>query len=395
MGQPVYLNALGIVSALGKGKVETTRRLMAGDTSGMGRNANLLVDGAALVGCVTAKTAIVPKEYPYQNSRNNELLLTAIDEIRDDVDNIISKYGAQRVGVVLGTSTSGIREGEKAIATFDRDGKLPDSFDYRMWEIGSPALFLSEFLGLLGPSYVVSTACSSSAKALIAARNMLLAGLCDAVITGGVDSLCQLTVNGFNSLESISSELMNPMSINRKGLNIGEGAAVFIMSREPAPIALHGAGEASDAYHFTAPDPKGVGASMAIHYALTDAGIAKDDLCYLNLHGTATLKNDEMESNVISRVLSPHIPSSSTKPLTGHTLGAAGAIEAAFCWLTISNYNIDGVLPPHIWDGKVDTNLPAITLVEHGRKLQGSKYAMSNSFAFGGSNASLIVGEAR
>ncbi|MEK6742336.1 MAG: beta-ketoacyl-[acyl-carrier-protein] synthase family protein [Nitrospirota bacterium] len=395
MGQPAYLNALGIVSALGVGKVETTRRLMAGDTLGMGKDENLLIGGTVLVGCVTAKTAIVPQEYPYHNSRNNELLLTAIDEIRDDIDNIISKYGAQRVGVVLGTSTSGIREGEKAIATYDRNGKLPDSFDYRMWEIGSPALFLSKYLDISGPSYVVSTACSSSAKALIAARNMLLAGLCDAVITGGVDSLCQLTVNGFNALESISSELMNPMSINRKGLNIGEGAAVFIMSREPAPIALLGAGEASDAYHFTAPDPKGVGATMAINDALTDSGIAKDDLCYLNLHGTATKKNDEMESNVIFRVLSPHIPSSSTKPLTGHTLGAAGAIEAAFCWLTISDYNTEGVLPPHIWDGKIDINLPTITLVEHGRKLQGPKYTMSNSFAFGGSNASLVVGEAR
>jgi 3-oxoacyl-[acyl-carrier-protein] synthase-1 len=201
-------------------------------------------------------------------------------------------------------------------------------------------------------------------------------------------------VNGFNALESISSELMNPMSINRKGLNIGEGAAVFIMSRDPAPIALLGAGEASDAYHFTAPDPKGVGASLAIRDALTDAGIKIDDLCYLNLPGTATQKYDDRESNVVSSVLSPHIPSSSTKPLTGHTLGAAGAIEAAFCWLVLSDYNTNGVLPPHIWDGKVDANLPAITLVEKGRKLKGPKYAMSNSFAFGGSNASLILGEA-
>ena len=170
MGQPAYLNALGIVSALGVGKVETTRRLMAGDTSGMGKSENLLIDGTALVGCVTAKTAIVPQEYSYQNTRNNELLLTAIGEIRDDIDNIISTYGARRVGVILGTSTSGIREGEKAIASYDRNGKLPDSFDYRMWAIGSPALFLSKFLDISGPSYVVSTACSSSAKALIAAR---------------------------------------------------------------------------------------------------------------------------------------------------------------------------------------------------------------------------------
>ncbi len=395
MKQPAYLNALGIISALGTGKAETTRRLMAGDTSGLVRSANLLVNGTALAGCVTDKTARVPTEYLNQNSRNNELLLTAIDEIRKDVDYIISKYGSRRIGVVLGTSTSGISEGEKAIEALDKYGKLPVSFDYKMWEMGSPALFLSEILGIFGPAYVISTACSSSAKALIAARNLLLAGLCDAVITGGVDSLCRLTVNGFNALESISPELMNPMSVNRKGLNIGEGAAVFIMSRDPAPLALIGAGEASDAYHFTAPDPKGVGASLAIRDALTDAGIRIDDLCYLNLHGTATQKNDEMESIVVSTELSPHIPSSSTKPLTGHTLGAAGAIEAAFCWLALSDYNIDGVLPPHIWDGKVDSKLPAITLVEQGRKLKGPKYTMSNSFAFGGSNVSLILGEAR
>jgi 3-oxoacyl-[acyl-carrier-protein] synthase-1 len=395
MRQQLYLNALGIVSALGIGKAETMRRLLIGDTSGMTSSSDLLVDGSAVVGRVVGNISPVSRDYSHHNSRNNELLLTAVNEIQNDIDSAISKFGTQRIGIVLGTSTSGIREGEQAIESVCKQGVLPNSFDYRMWEMGSAALFLAELLGIAGPAYVVSTACSSSAKAIVAARNLLLAGLCDAVITGGVDSLCRLTVNGFKALESISSELMNPMSKNRKGLNIGEGAAVFLLTKEPSSLALLGAGEASDAYHFTAPDPKGVGASLAIRSALSDANIRINDLCYLNLHGTATIRNDQMESAVVSNVLSSNTPASSTKPLTGHTLGAAGAIEAAFCWLVLSDYNVDDILPPHVWDGQADSSLPALTLVERGRKRQGAKCAMSNSFAFGGSNVSLIIGEAR
>ncbi len=394
MGHKGYLNALGIVSSLGRGKVETIHRLLSGDTSGMVRDSDLMIDGSTLVGCVDGRIQSVPESFSSQNSRNNQLLMTAIGEIRSEIDKAINKYGTNRIGVVLGTSTSGIREGEDAIRALDTRGNLPTNFDYKMWEMGSPAIFLSEMLGILGPSYVVSTACSSSAKALIAARNMLLAGISDAVITGGVDSLCRLTLNGFKALESVSTELMNPMSMNRKGLNIGEGAAVFLMSKEPSRLALLGAGESSDAFHFAAPDPEGSGASLAIHEALQEANIDKNDLCYLNLHGTATKKNDEMEAKLVSRMSLNEIPSSSTKPLTGHTLGAAGAIEAAFCWLTLSDLNMDGVLPPHIWDGEVDTSLPQINLISKGIKLKGPKYAMSNTFAFGGSNVSLIIGEA-
>jgi 3-oxoacyl-[acyl-carrier-protein] synthase-1 len=393
MNKVAYLNSLGIVSALGIGKAETVRRLLAGDTSGMIRDSELLIDGSTFVGSVAGKICSVPSSFANQNSRNNQLLLTATEEIRGELYAAINKYGPDRIGVVLGTSTSGISEGEQAIDELDKKGALPDTFDYKMWEMGSPAIFLSEILGIYGPSYAVSTACSSSAKALISARNMLMAGLCDAVITGGVDSLCRLTLNGFKALDTISPELMNPMSVNRKGLNIGEGAAVFLMSREPSDLALLGTGESSDAYHFSAPDPEGIGAVLAMNAALDEANIDKNDLCYLNLHGTATQKNDEMEAKAVVRVFPLGIPSSSTKPLTGHTLGAAGAIEAAFCWLVLSDFNTDGVLPPHIWDGSVDACLPAIDLVSKGKKMKGPKFAMSNSFAFGGSNASLIVGE--
>jgi 3-oxoacyl-[acyl-carrier-protein] synthase-1 len=393
MNKVAYLNSLGIVSALGIGKAETVRRLLAGNTSGMIRDSELLIDGSTFVGSVAGKIYSVPSSFANQNSRNNQLLLTATEEIRGELDAAIDKYGPDRIGVVLGTSTSGISEGELAIDELDKNGVLPDTFDYKMWEMGSPAIFLSEILGIYGPSYVVSTACSSSAKALVSARNILMAGLCDAVITGGVDSLCRLTLNGFKALETISPELMNPMSVNRKGLNIGEGAAVFLMSREPSDLALLGTGESSDAYHFSAPDPEGIGAVLAMNAALNEANVDKNNLCYLNLHGTATQKNDEMEAKAVVRVFPNGIPSSSTKPLTGHTLGAAGAIEAAFCWLVLSDFNIDGVLPPHIWDGSVDACLPPIDLVPKGKKMKGPKFAMSNSFAFGGSNASLIVGE--
>lgn len=395
MSDIVYLNDMGILSALGKGKEMTINNLLGGDTSGMIEDCELLPDGTTHVGRVRVNLMELPSGLATQNSRNNRLLLTAINEIRCQVDRAIEQYGPHRIGVVLGTSTSGISDGENAIDALNRNGKLTEGFDYAQWEMGSPAIFLSEMLGLYGPAYVVSTACSSGAKAMISARNMLLSGLCDAVITGGIDSLCRLTLYGFKALDSISPELTNPMSINRKGINIGEGAAVFLMSREPSRLALLGGGESSDAYHFSAPDPEGIGAELAMLEALKEAGLSPKELCYLNMHGTATIKNDSMEARAVYRVFPEGIPSSSTKPLTGHTLGASGAIEAAFCWLTLSEFNPDGILPPHVWDGHVDNSFPVLDLITSKRKCFGHKAAMSNSFAFGGNNASLIIGETK
>ena len=201
--------------------------------------------------------------------------------------------------------------------------------------------------------------------------------------------MCELTVNGFAALEAVSNEICNPFSRNRAGINIGEGAALFVLSREPAELRLAGWGESSDAYHISAPHPEGVGAEMSVRQALADAGLTPGDIGYLNLHGTATRLNDAMEALVVDRVFGRELPCSSTKALTGHMLGAAGSCEAAFVALSLLG---GGTLPPHLWDGEHDPDLPPIALVDARGARSDSRYMMSCSYAFGGSNIALILG---
>jgi 3-oxoacyl-[acyl-carrier-protein] synthase-1 len=241
--------------------------------------------------------------------------------------------------------------------------------------------------------YTISTACSSSAKAFASAARLFAAGFCDAAIVGGVDSLCLLTLNGFDALESLSPERCNPFSANRRGINIGEGACVFVVSRRPSAIRLCGVGESSDGYHISAPDPSGRGAEAAIRAALADAGAHPGDVGYVNLHGTATPKNDEMESEVMARVFGLDVPCGSTKSLIGHTLGAAGAQELGLCWLLLGDVNAARRLPAHGWDGVRDSRVPPINLVGAGASFEREVF-VSNSFAFGGSNAALAIGRA-
>jgi len=212
-----------------------------------------------------------------------------------------------------------------------------------------------------------------------------------------VDSLCKLTLNGFASLEAVSDERCNPFSINRRGINIGEAAALFLMTRaEQRPgIGLLGGGATSDAHHISAPHPEGLGAQQAMRKALSAAGLEAEQIGYLNLHGTATTHNDAMESLAVQALFPAGVACSSSKPLTGHTLGAAGALEAAFCWLTLSDYNTANRLPPHVWDGQAEPQLPRLKLVGGQEQLPPGerRYLMSNSFAFGGNNISLVLGD--
>jgi len=328
------------------------------------------------------------------HNHNNALLRLALDEIRPEVDRAIAAHGAARVAIVLGTSTSGIAEGERAHRCFEQDGHWPEDFRYAQQEMGSPARFLADVLGTRGPAHVISTACSSSAKAVASAARLLNAGLADAVIAGGADSLCSFTIAGFQSLEAVSPVRCNPFSVNRRGINIGEGAALFLMTRKPGAVRLAGAGESSDAHHMSAPDPTGRGALLAIAQALERGRVSPHDVDYINLHGTGTMQNDAMESDAVSRLFGERTCCSSTKPLTGHALGAAGAIEAALCWLTLAD-NPERRLPPHWWDGEADPNLRPLQLVDPGQVASRPlRYALSQSFAFGGSNAALLLGAA-
>lgn len=388
----VYLNSMGLVCALGAGHEEVRAALFGAEASGIAPDYRLLPGRKLHLGRVNAPLADISTLPLIYRSRNNALLLTALAQIRHEVDAAISGLGSTRIGVVLGTSTSGIGESEQAIACQHRHGSLPPAFHVAQQELGSPARLLADLLGLYGPAIVISTACSSSAKSLASAARLLNAGICDALICGGMDALCAFTVAGFSALESVSSDRCNPMSVNRCGINIGEGGALFLMTREPGAVCLAGWGEGSDAYHISAPDPSGRGACAAMQAALTRAGLQPAQIDYINLHGTATPQNDAMECKAVEMLFGAQTPCSSTKPLTGHTLGGAGALEAALCWLSLHD-NPQGRLPGHWWDGAVDPALASINLVTPGTALgRPLDYALSNSFAFGGSNATLILG---
>lgn len=391
-GPRVYLHALGMINALGDSVDSIVPALAAGVAPGMGTIHTGI--GDTFAGSVTAPLDLAPPEsLSRYDCRNNRLLLAALAQIAPAVDAARERYGAHRIGVVLGTSTSGIEAAEAAFVYQAQAGKLPVSFDYRQVEIGTVAPFAAAALDLHGPAFTISTACTSSAKVFVSARRLLQLHLCDAVVVGGVDSLCELTVQGFASLESTSSTRSNPMSRNRCGINVGEGAAVFLMSRDEGLVVLAGVGESSDAHHISAPDPHGAGGEIALRAALANAGLVPADIGYVNLHATATRKNDDMEAHLMARVFPHGVAASGTKPLTGHQLGAAGATELGFAWLTLARDDV--ALPRHLWDGEADPALPPLDLVDNERHLSrtaSAQYVMSNSFAFGGSNVSLILG---
>ncbi len=267
-----YLNALGLICALGRGKAEVARRLLEGDKSGMQPYPQLVAGRRLPVGAVTGELPSLGNAAAQHLTRNNQLLLAAVEQIETELQDAIARFGPARIGVVLGTSTTGIQEATLGITGLVRDGNLPPSYHYGHQELCAPANFLSERLHLGGPSYSISTACTSSARALFSAKRLLEAGICDAVICGGVDTLCDLTLQGFSSLEATSEGICNPFSANRDGINIGEAAVVFLMTGENAPLALLGVGATSDAHHISAPDPQGRGAIDAMRRRCTAQG---------------------------------------------------------------------------------------------------------------------------
>ncbi len=328
----------------------------------------------------------IPEALSDYDTRNNQLALSALKQIEAKVQEAIELFGPDRIAVIVGTSTSGISDGEAAYSQKVKHGQFPSEYHYRKQELGNTADFVADYFNITAPCYTVSTACSSSGRVFISAKRMLKAGLVDAVIVGGADSICQLTLNGFNGLEALSNELCKPFSTERSGINIGESAAFMLLSKTPSDIALYGVGDSSDAHHISAPHPEGNGAEQAMRAALEDAQMSIEDIGYINAHGTATPLNDSMESKAIYRVFGDSVPVSSTKPLTGHTLGAASATEAAIAW-HILKYQLP--LPKQGCENKAEDI--EVQLVESELSL-GGKAILSNSFAFGGNNISLIFG---
>jgi 3-oxoacyl-[acyl-carrier-protein] synthase-1 len=388
------LRALGQSSALGRSNAEIASRLFAADRSGIALRDDLVPQRTFPFGTVPGELPEVPPALARYACRNNRLALAALEQIRGELDAALVRYGRARIGVVAGTSTSGVGDAEAAIALRARTGRLGSAFKYDQLEFGGLGGFLAEVSGARGPAYTLSTACSSGARALASARSLLALGLCDAVICGASDSLCGLTANGFAALGALSARGSNPCSLNRDGLTIGEGAAFFLATREEGGIQLAGVGESSEAHHISAPDPEGKGAEIAMRGALRDAGVAASDIAYLNLHGTGTPQNDPMECGAVARVLGGDVPCSSTKPLFGHALGAAGALEAAVCWLVLNAREGDELpLPPHLYDGERDPACAGVRLARAGERAHVGAVArvMTNSFGFGGNNCSLVL----
>ena len=386
----IFLQAQSCVCALGDTPDAIRAALWADAPSGVAPT-ELHTPGRMLnLGCVATPLPALDELPEGQRSRNNALLLAALAPLRAQIQVAIDRFGPQRVAVVLGVSTAGLDEGVAAVHQVHSGFGWPVGYDYALQEMGNAAQCVAGQLGVTGPAYAISTACSSGAKALATGARLLRSGLVDAVVAGGGDALSGFTIAGFSALDAVSTERCNPLSANRAGINIGEGAALFLMGRDDGPVRLAGWGESADAHHMSAPEPSGRGAAEAMRRALARAGVAPGEVDYVNLHGTATPQNDAMESLAVERVLGRDVPVSSTKPLTGHALAAAGAIEAAFAWHALVD-NPTGRLPVHWWDGVADAALPALRAVAPGTALgRPVRHVLSNSFAFGGSNASLL-----
>lgn len=392
---PVRVTAYTLTHALGSG-VDASLHALRSRQSGL-RPCDF--PGVALSTWIGRVDGIEEQPLPAALSRfecrNNRLahLALAVDGFSERIGEAVSRYGADRVGVFMGTSTSGIGATEVAYRRRDESGELPDDFQpITTHIIYSLTDFVRSHLQLEGVALAVSTACSSSAKVFATAQRYLEAGLCDAALVGGVDTLCLTTLYGFNSLGLVSSERCKPWDANRNGINIGEGAGFALLEREPAGgqgSLLLGYGESSDAYHMSTPHPQGAGAAMAMQQALTRAAVSADAVGYINLHGTATPTNDAAEDSAVVQVFGQQTPCSSTKGWTGHTLGAAGVIEAIFTLMALES----GSLPCSLSTEQRDEALSANVLLESEQR--DIAYAMSNSFGFGGNNCSLLFGRDR
>ena len=393
------MKALGITgstltTALGAGRAATLAELQAGRT-GLAPARFMDVPLTTWTGEVAdADTVVLPAALRDFDCRNNRLAWIGLqqDGFIGAVQRARQRWGAHRVGVFLGTSTSGLLQTELAYHRRGPDGALPTDYLYATTQNAhSLAAFSAQALGLAGPSSVVSTACSSSAKVFGNAARLIEAGLIDAAVVGGVDSMCLTTLHGFNSLELLSPQICRPWDAGRNGLSLGEAAAFALLERDSETPQgwLLGVGESNDGHHMSTPHPEGAGAVAAMRIALADASLVPADIDYINLHGTATPSNDSAEDRAVGQVFGTATACSSTKGATGHTLGAAGGVEAVIALLALEHGFMPGGLNVQTLDPALHVNY-----LQHNRSA-ALRHVLSNSFGFGGSNASLVFGAVR
>ena len=378
-----------LVSCLGRGRAAHVTALRNG-TSGLRAEHHLDLPFSCFLGEVDDLADLrFPVELSAYDNRANRLALAALGSDGFDQAALATreKWGALRCGIVIGTSTAGVEMLERVYRARDDEAPMPESYSMRHHDSQQAvAAFLQDYLDFQGPSYSISTACSSSAKALVDAYQLIEAGLCDAVLVGGVDSLCLTSLNGFESLELISRSPCKPCDSNRDGLSIGEAAAFLIVERDSKNgIRMSGFGESSDGTNMSTPPEDGAGAATAIRQALERAGLTAGDIDYVNLHGTATVVNDAAEAQAVSSAIGAQVPASSLKGAIGHTLGAAGAAEAVLCLYALEH----GIIPGNPGLEKLDPKaLPNVAAQCRNAPL---KHVVSNSFGFGGSNCALVL----
>lgn len=359
----------------GNNIAEIYEKTISGDNTCFEITQNYIKNYPVRIGVVNSELPKISEDN--FNLRCNRLILKVLELLNDKITGLKAKYSASRIAIVAATTNSGVEEFEK-------------SQNPKHYEPGNPAQFLHKYLKLKGFYTTVSTACSSGIKAFSTARDLLRNNLSDAVIVVSVDSIAKVPLFGFNSLEVLSVKPSIPFSKNRSGMNIGEGCAIFILEKNsPKGIEICAIGESSDIYHPTTPDPEAKEGIRAINQALQEAKIHSDEIDYINAHGTGTVSNDIMEANAIYKIFGRQTPVSSTKPLTGHCLGASAGIETALCCKLIETF--DGRLFPHIYDGEYDPTLPEINLAIKDKNYDRCKICMCNSFGFGGTNAILIL----
>ncbi len=389
---PLTLTHITATSCLGRGMDATLRSLHA-QRSGLAPCSFETVDIKTYTGEVPGvDDTRIPERLSTFDCRNNRLAWLGLiqDGFFEAAARCAQRVGPDRVGVFLGTSTSGILQAELAYRRRDSaSGALPADFEYAETQNAfSVADFVRRALDLKGPAAVVCSACSSSAKVFGSARRMIDAGVIDAAIVGGVDSLCLTTLYGFHALQLTSSGPCRPFDVARDGISISEAAAFALVEKPKGEeeIYLLGVGESSDAYHMSSPHPEGVGARAAMLHALAAADLEANEIDYINLHGTGTQSNDSSESKAVNSVFGTRVPCSSTKGATGHALGAAGALEAAICTLALRH----GFMPGGLNRTQIDPDL-GIQYLDANRSAPLNR-VLSNSFGFGGTNCCLILG---
>lgn len=395
----IYFSKPGIMCAAGTSIDELWESVKAGNQSGIKKVKTATQEDFFAARIDDSKLKASTARYDMRIMRIEEAALSQLDS---EIEIVKNRYGADRVAVCIGSCDNGTEFSVAGHKKFFAEGSFPAEYNLEIQGADYVSTFVAEKYGLKGPATTFSTACSSSAGAIIKAAEMIKGGLIDAAVVGGIDIASDTVLIGFNSLEAVSSEITNPFSKNRHGITLGEAGVFFILAKEDLfsknygtmGTALLGWGESADAYHATSPDPSGAGALKAMSRALESAGISPSDVDYVNLHGTGTKFNDSMEAKAVDGIFGKiKVPVSTTKPITGHTLGAAAALEAAICYAAINESQVKGTvkLPAQIWDGEQDPELPEINIVKSGTEGRVN-ICLSNSFAFGGANATLVIG---